>query len=118
MKNAKKVLTYLFIVGVAMVYALSYHLFIFPNEFAPSGLSGICTMIQHIFGINVGYLSLLINVPLAIWVFFAVSKPMAVRSMVFVAVFSLGLVALDYVNLTPFIYSGESSRILGPLVGG
>ena len=118
MKNPKKVLTYLFIVGIAVVYALSYHLFIFPNEFAPSGLSGICTMIQHIFGINVGYLSLLINVPLAVWVFFSVSKPLAVRSMVFVVVFSLGLVALDYVDLSRFIYSGESSRVLGPLVGG
>ena len=38
--------------------------------------------------------------------------------MVFVVVFSLGLVALDYVDLSRFIYSGESSRVLGPLVGG
>ena len=118
MKNAKKVLTYLFIVGIAMVYALSYHLFVFPNKFAPAGLSGICTMIQYVFGINVGYLSLMINIPLAIWVYFAVSKPLALRSMVFVVVFSLGLVVLEYVDLSAFAYSGESSKILGPLVGG
>lgn len=118
MKNAKKVLTYLFIVGIAMVYALSYHLFVFPNKFAPAGLSGICTMIQYVFGINVGYLSLMINIPLAIWVYFAVSKPLAVRSMVFVVVFSLGLVVLEHVDLSAFAYSGESSKILGPLVGG
>lgn len=118
MKNAKKALTYLFIVGIAMVYALSYHLFVFPNKFAPAGLSGICTMIQYVFGINVGYLSLMINIPLAIWVFFSVSKPLAVRSMVFVVVFSLGLVVLEHVDLSAFAYSGESSKILGPLVGG
>ena len=118
MKNAKKVLTYLFIVGIAMVYALSYHLFVFPNKFAPAGLSGICTMIQYVFGINVGYLSLMINIPLAIWVYFAVSKPLALRSMVFVVVFSLGLVVLEHVDLSAFAYSGESSKILGPLVGG
>ena len=118
MNNSKKVLTYLFIVGVAIVYALSYHLFIFPNNFAPSGLSGICTMIQYVFGINVGYLSLMINIPLAIWVYLSVSKPLAVRSMVFVVVFSLGLVALEHMDLSAFAYSGESSRILGPLVGG
>ena len=118
MKKTKKLFTYLFIVGVALVYALSYHLFIFPNQFAPAGLSGICTMVQHIFGINVGYLSLIINVPLAIWIYFSVSKSLAVRSMVFVVVFSVGLVALDYVNLTDFAYYGESSRVLGPLVAG
>ena len=118
MKHTKKILTYLFIVAVAMVYALNYHLFVFPNKFAPAGLSGICTMIQYLFGINVGYLSLMINVPLAIWIYFAVSKPLAVRSMVFVVVFSLGLVVLEYVDLSAFAYSGESSRILGPLVGG
>ena len=118
MKNAKKILTYLFIVGIAVVYAMSYHLFIFPNEFAPAGLSGICTMIQYVFGINVGYLSLIINIPLAVWVYFSVSKSLALRSMVFVVVFSLGLVVLEYVDLSAFVYSGESSRILGPLVGG
>ena len=118
MKNTKKVFTYLFIVGVALVYALSYTLFVFPNKFAPAGLSGICTMVQYVFGINVGYLTLIINIPLAIWVYFAVSRPLAVRSMVFVVVYSLALVALERIDLSAFAYSGESSRILGPLVGG
>ena len=118
MKSAKKLVTYLFIVGVALVYALSYHLFVFPNKFAPAGLSGICTMVQYVFGINVGYLTLIINIPLAIWIYFSVSKPLAVRSMVFVVVYSLGLVALEYIDLTAFAYSGDSSRIMGPLVAG
>ena len=118
MKNAKKVFTYLFIVGVALVYALSYTLFVFPNKFAPAGLSGICTMVQYVFGINVGYLTLIINIPLAIWVYFAVSKPLAVRSMVFVVVYSLALVVLEHFDLSAFAYYGESSRILGPLVAG
>jgi uncharacterized membrane-anchored protein YitT (DUF2179 family) len=118
MKNAKKVFTYLFIVGVALVYALSYTLFVFPNKFAPAGLSGICTMVQYVFGINVGYLTLIINIPLAIWIYFAVSKPLAVRSMVFVVVYSLALVVLEHIDLTAFAYYGDSSRILGPLVAG
>ena len=118
MKNAKKVFTYLFIVGVALVYALSYTLFVFPNKFAPAGLSGICTMVQYVFGINVGYLTLIINIPLAIWIYFAVSKPLAVRSMVFVVVYSLALVVLEHFDLSTFAYYGESSRILGPLVAG
>ena len=118
MKNAKKLFTYLFIVGVALVYALSYTLFVFPNKFAPAGLSGICTMLQYVFGINVGYLTLIINIPLAIWVYFAVSKPLAVRSMVFVVVYSVALVVLEHLDLSAFAYSGDSSRIMGPLVAG
>ena len=118
MKNVKKIVTYLFIAGVALIYALSYTLFVFPNKFAPAGLSGICTMVQYVFGINVGYLTLIINIPLAIWIYFVVSKPLAVRSMVFVVVYSLGLVVLEHLDLSAFAYSGESSRILGPLVAG
>ena len=70
MKLTKKAVTYLLIVGLALLSALSYHIFIFSNRFAPAGLNGICTMIQHIFGVNVGYLSLQINLPLAIWTYF------------------------------------------------
>jgi len=120
MKTAKKVWTYAVIVGIAVVCALNYEVFIFPNRFAPSGLNGICTMIQHITGISVGYLSLLINVPLAIWCYIEVSKPVATRSMVYVVMFSVGLIILDHVDLSAFYYSTENgtSKILGPLVAG
>ena len=120
MKKARKVLTYAVIVVIAMICAVNYELFVFPNKFAPSGLNGICTMIQYLTGINIGYLSLIINIPLAIWVYFEVSKPLAVRSMVYVATFSLTSVALDYVDLSAFAYYTETgtSTILGPLVAG
>lgn len=116
----KKVLTYSMIVLIAVIGAVNYQLFVFPNRFAPAGLNGICTMIQHISGISVGYLSLLINIPLAIAVFCNVSRPLALRSMVYVTVFSVSLVVLDYVDLSDFAYATENgtSTILGPLVAG
>ena len=120
MKTSKKVLTYLVIVGIAVVCALNYELFIFPNKFAPSGLNGLCTMIQYVTGINIGYLSLLINIPLALLVYVLVSKPLAVRSMVYVVTFSVVSVLLDYVDTSRFIYYTQTgtSTILGPLVAG
>ena len=120
MRNLKRVWTYLAIAAVAMLAALNYELFVFPNAFAPSGLNGICTMIQYVSGVSVGYLSLLINIPLALIVYFKVSKPIAVRSMVYVSVFSVGLLILDKVDLTPFAYStaNGTSHILGPLTAG
>ena len=120
MKTAKKVLTYIVIVGIAAVCALNYAVFIFPNRFAPAGLNGICTMIQYITGINIGYLSLLINIPFAIAVYILVSKPLAIRSMVYVVTFSAVSVLLEYVDLSAFVYYTETgtSTILGPLVAG
>ena len=120
MTSAKKVLTYVVIMAVAVVCALNYELFVFPNRFAPSGINGICTMIQYIFGINIGYLSLILNVPLAIAVYLLVSKPLAIRSMVYVGTFSVVSLLLDKVDLSSFVYYTESgtSAILGPLVAG
>ena len=120
MKMTKKLLTYGMIMGLAMVCALNYELFVYPNRFAPAGLNGICTMIQYMSGISVGYLSLIVNVPLAIWVYFSVSKPLALRSMLYVVTFSVTTLLLGKADLSGFAYATENgtSTILGPLVAG
>lgn len=120
MKHGKRALTYFVIVGLALVCALNYQLFIFPNRFAPAGLNGICTMIQYLSGISVGYLSLIINIPLAILAMWKVGKSVAWRSMVYVVSFSLFLLILGEVDLSRFAYEtgNGTSKILGPLVAG
>ena len=120
MTALKKVWTYLVIAAVAFLGAVNYELFVFPNQFAPSGINGICTMIQYVTGVSVGYLSLIINLPLAIWCYIEVSKPVAIRSMVYVVIFSVALLVLDRVDLSAFAYSTENgtSKIMGPLVAG
>lgn len=118
MRSLKKILSYLLIVLIAAVMALSYQLFIFPNAFAPSGIGGVCTIIQHLTGLSVGYMSLLINIPLAVLVYFFVNRTMAIRSSVYSLVFSVGLILLEQVDLSEFAYVGNSAKVLGPLVGG
>jgi len=120
MQNMKKFWTYMVITAVAMLSAVNYELFVFPNQFAPSGLNGICTIIQYLSGISVGYLSLLINIPLALWCYKEVSKPIALRSMVYVITFSVALLILDEMDLSAFHYYTDTgtSKILGPLVAG
>ena len=116
----RKVFTYAIVLFLAFGNAMSYHIFVFPNRFAPSGLNGLCTIVQEVVGINVGYLSLIINVPLALLVFRFVNRKLALRSMVYVVVFSAMLVVLEKVDLSAFAYSTENgtSTILGPLVAG
>ena len=109
----KKVWTYGVIILVAMLAAVNYELFVFPNQFAPAGLNGICTMIQYLTNISVGYLSLIINVPLALWCYVEVSKPLALRSMVYVITFSLALLILDHVDMSAFAYATENGTKIG-----
>ena len=120
MKNMKKIRSYAVICLIAIVAAFNYELFVFPNRFAPAGLAGLCTMIQYITGISVGYLSLIINIPLAIFTYFKVSKSMAKRSMVYVVVNSVALVILGNLDLSRFEYhtANGTSAILGPLAAG
>lgn len=120
MRALKKTLTYLMIVGLALLCALNYQLFVFPNKFAPSGINGICTMIQYLFHINVGYLSLILNVPLACLVLWKVGRSVAFRSMLYVVFFSVFLLVLEDVDLSRFAYetTNGTSKILGPLVAG
>ena len=116
----RKVITYAMILALACGTAMSYHIFVFPNRFAPSGLNGLCTIIQEVFGLNVGYLSLIINIPLAWMVYEFVNFKLAFRSMVYVVTFSIMLVVLEHIDLSAFAYATDNgtSTILGPLVAG
>lgn len=118
MNWTKKLLTWVVIIGLALACALNYQLFIFPNRFAPAGLNGICTMIQHLSGISVGYLSLLINIPLSVLIWKKVGADFAGRSMLYVIAFSLFLILLGHLDLSRYAYATASSTILGPLVAG
>lgn len=119
MKNTLKIAaSYAIVILAALVMAFNYHLFVFPNRFAPAGLNGIFTMMQHVFGIKLGYTTIVLNVPLAIASFFINSKPRALRSLTYSLAFSGFLTLLEHLDLSMFVYSTASSTILGPLVAG
>lgn len=83
------ILIYLAIIVLGSISALNYVLFIIQNEFAPAGINGVAVMIQYKLGFSVGYLSLLINIPLCIFAFFFIDKRFALRSFSFVVSYSL-----------------------------
>lgn len=119
MKSKLKIaMSYATAIGVALVMAVNYQLFVFPNSFAPAGLNGIFTMLQHVFGFKLSFASILLNIPLAIASFFVNSKPRALRSLTYVVAFSLFLILLDKVDLSAFVYSTTVSAFLGPAVAG
>lgn len=119
MKNRLKVfVSYGIVILVALMVALNYQLFVFPNKFAPAGLNGIFTMIQYLFDFKFSYTTIMINVPLAIAAFFINSKPRALRSLTYCITFSAFLMIFEKVDMSAFAYTSSISPLVGPLVGG
>ena len=93
---------YLALFLIAVLLAFNYHLFIVKNDFAPAGLNGIATMIQYKTGFSIGYMSLIINVPLCVLAYFLVDKRFAARSLFFCLVYSFSYLALQKLGLSAF----------------
>ncbi len=122
MKFAKKASIFLIIIITSILSALNYKIFVFPNSFAPAGVDGICTMIQYLTRTNIGYLSLIFNIPLLIlgYVFFGIRKDYIIKTSIYVISFSLASICLDFIDLTAFHYYTETgtSIVLAPIAGG
>ena len=118
--GVKSVCSDMIVMFLAVVMSLNYEIFIFPNAFAPAGINGLSTMVQHVFGISIGYLSLLINVPLFVLAWTKLDLLFVRRSLLFVLVFSCSAVLFDHFQISRFAYctANGTSAILGPLAAG
>ncbi|MFR4086743.1 MAG: YitT family protein [Dysosmobacter sp.] len=110
--------SYAITAGLACLMGVSYELFVFPNAFAPAGINGLATMLQYLLHINIGYLSLLINLPLVLLAWKKVDRDFARKTLVFVLVFSAVTLVLGQMDLSAIAYDSGSSAILGPVAAG
>ena len=110
--------SYWAVAGLALAMAASYALFVFPNAFAPAGINGLATIVQYLFHISVGYMSLLINIPLILLAWKKLDADYARKSLLFVLIFSGATLLLHQVDLSGIAYDSGSSAILGPAVAG
>jgi len=118
MKKFRSVQDYAVIIFCAVFLALSYHILVYPNEFAPSGLPGVATMIQHMTGFSVGYMVFFVNIPLLLIVHRFVNAEYVIHTTVFAVFFSGALILFDYIDLSAIAYDTQHSMILGPAAGG
>lgn len=118
--DKRPLVIYPIIVLLASLMALSYQLFVFPNAFAPAGINGIITMIQHLAHINIGYLSLAVNLPLILIARRRIDRDFAKKTLLFVLSFSIATLLLQQLDLSTLAYHTENgtSLILGPLTAG
>ena len=107
---------YLSITVLAIIMAFNYQLFIVENHYAPAGLNGIATMIQYKTGFNIGYFSLIVNIPLCLVAFFAVDKKYAARTFSFVLCYSLAYIILGNVDISAFKYYANGQNLIFPVI--
>ena len=112
-------LQYSFVIGLGALMAITYIMFVFPNNFAPSGVSGIATMIQKVWDFKVAWFTIIVNVPLAVITFFIISKQFAIRSSVFVISFSIFLFVFDKIpNMYHYVATDAGETLLAGLASG
>ena len=118
MSGCKKIInTYVKeIIGV-FLFALGVHIFIAENNIVPGGITGLATIINHIFNIPIGAGSFVLNIPLLILGFIYLDKKPMIRTVFTVLELSL---MLDYVVAQLPIYHGNiiKAAIMGGILMG
>ncbi len=115
-KVLKAVLSYFIIFLAAVMLALATYILIIPNDFAPSGISGICVMVQYVFGFSVGYLNIIINLPICIIAFLMGYKKFAIRSYFFCIAYSVVYIIIQEMNPVFLQYNSNGQDTMLPVL--
>ena len=107
----EQVRSYIQIVAGCAIGGLAYPLFLVPNSIAPGGLTGISTILNHLFHVPVGLTSMVLNLPLFIIGFRAMGRVFVWRSLVATVLFSL---SIDLLKVPPM----TDDVLLGAVFGG
>lgn len=113
---------YAVLVVIAVFSALIYEIFVFPNAFAPSGLNGLATMVQYLFHFDMGYMAMIINLPMLAVAYFMLDRRYALRTLTFIVAFSVANVLFQQMGIseTAIVYkvSDGGGAILAAVAGG
>lgn len=107
------VVDYLIIFAGALLYALAVNIFTSPNDIAPGGLTGVSTMLNHVFGLPIGIMILVLNVPLFIWGAVENGKKFLTKTIIATVFVSIIIDAT-----APFTFKYEGDTLLAALFGG
>jgi len=108
---AERFFSYAQILIGCLIAGAAYPLFMTPNRIAPGGITGIATILNHLFRWPVGTVSLILNIPLFVIGYRSMGKIFAFRSLLATVFFS---VFIDILPLKPM----TTDPLLGTLYGG
>ena len=112
-QNIKNIVVeYFFVILGAAVIALGFNLFLFPNQIASGGVSGISTIINGLFGWNAGLVQYALSIPLFISGVLILGKSFGFKSL-------LGTLALPFfIIITENLEAATMEPLLGAIFGG
>lgn len=106
------ILEYVLVIAGAAVVAIGFNLFLFPNQVASGGVSGISTILHGLFGWNAGLVQYAFNIPLFIAGVVILGKSFGFKSF-------LGTLALPFfVIMTEDWEAATHDPLLGAIFGG
>ena len=88
-KVRRWVIDILVMILAAAIYSLGVHFFISPNDIAPGGVTGIAIILTEFWGISVGTLIFLLNIPLIIAGFILLNKTTMIKTMISVVLITI-----------------------------
>src|SRR6056297_3600993 len=97
----------------SVMTALSLVLFTVPNKIAAGGVSGIATIVYHLFGFNVGIVILIINIPLFLIAVYVLGGKIGIKTLWGILVISFAVEIL-----TPLLQPLTNEVILASIYGG
>ncbi len=112
----RNIVEYTVIILNAILLAFNYQFFIVKNGFAPAGLDGIATMVQYKTGFSIGYISLLINMPLCLLALKLVDRQFAKRTLCFCLVYSFGFLIIQKIGFETFQYDAKGHDTIFPVI--
>lgn len=92
----------------ACLSAVGLYCFVNPANFAPSGVDGIAMMLQKLLDINIGYISLAINIPLLIIAWFFISKKYVIYTTVFTVVSSVLMIVMERLDMYQYLSAANA----------
>ena len=103
MKKIQVLFDLFLIIVAAALSAVGLYSFVNPANFAPSGIDGIAMMLQKLTDINMGYISLAINIPLLVIAWFFISKKYVIYTTLFTIVSSVLMIVMEQVDMYQYI---------------
>ena len=110
---------YAMVVVGSLLLALAFIWFFIPHDIAPGGVTGIATVIAHLTGLNVGFLSFLINLPLFLAGWRQVGWRFAIRSFIAMMLVSVFIDTIPGADLSgdPMLASVFGGVVMGVGLG-
>ena len=107
------IIDYIVIAIGALIFSLGIVMFSAPNNIAPGGVSGIGTMLNHLFNIPIGSVIIAFNIPLFIFSFKKFGKKFFYKSLYATFLTSTFIDILPFILEKHYVYSPLLASIFG-----